>query len=255
MTLETTCLLAPYCSKAGNEKFCNQLCFPHTRLHGEKGNGGLIAVANIPTKYQTSTIEKLPIGEANPKSKLIIEKFGKTVIQKVDDGIGLYLFGVPSAENPKGTGTGKTTAATAIIIEYLRQRTMMEAKKERAIEGTPAFFMKMAKFQNIFNSQFRGSKDSTESNADTYQMLKRKMMKCELLVLDDIGLRGTTESLQNELYEIIDERDTNERSTIFTSNVPLDQISEILSEQIASRIEGMCHAIPFAGKDNRKKSL
>jgi DNA replication protein DnaC len=81
------------------------------------------------------------------------------------------------------------------------------------------------------------------------------MMKTDLLVLDDIGLRGTTESLQNEIYEIIDERDTNERATIFTSNVPLDQIAELLNEQIASRIEGMTHAIPFTGKDNRKKSL
>lgn len=255
MTLEKSCLLAPYCSKAGDKKFCSPLCFPHTRMHGENGDGGLLAVANIPTKYRKSTIENLPIQAANPKAHAIIQKFGRTVMQKVDDGIGLYLFGVPSAENPKGTGTGKTTAATAITIEYLRQRTMMEAKRERPIEGTPAFFMKMATFQNVYNSQFRGSQDSQAANGDTYQALKRKMKKCDLLIMDDIGLRGTTEGLQNELYEIIDERDTNERATIFTSNVPLDHISEIMSEQIASRIEGMTHAIPFAGKDNRKKSL
>ncbi|WP_427036518.1 ATP-binding protein [Cytobacillus pseudoceanisediminis] len=255
MTLEKTCLLAPYCSKAGEARFCNALCFPHTRLHGENGDGGLIAVANIPTKYRTSTIENLPFEKENPKAYAIIQKYGRTVVEKVDSGIGLYLFGVPSEENPKGCGNGKTTAATAIIIEYLRQRTMLEAKKQRSIDETPAFFMKMAKFQNVFNSQFRGSKDTTESNADKYQALKRKMMKCDLLVLDDIGLRGTTESLQNEIYEIIDERDTNEKATIFTSNVPLDHISEILTEQIASRIEGMTHAIPFIGRDNRKKSL
>lgn len=255
MTLEKSCLLAPYCSKAGNERFCNALCFPHTRMHGENGDGGLLAVANIPIKYRTSTIENLPFEKENPKSYAIVQKYGKTVVQKVDDGIGLYLFGVPSKENPKGTGTGKTTAAVAIIIEYLRQRTIMESKKERPIDEVPAFFMKMAKFQNIFNSQFRGSKDTTDANADKYQLLKKKMMKTDLLVLDDIGLRGTTESLQNEIYEIIDDRDTNGKATIFTSNVPIDQINEILSEQIASRIEGMTFAIPFGGKDNRKKSL
>lgn len=255
MTFENTCLLAPFCSQAGNERFCNSYCFAHTRLHGENGNGGLLAVANIPTKYKTSTIERLPFKDENPRSYAIVEKFGRTVVEKVDKGIGLYLFGVPSKDNPKGTGTGKTTAATAIIIEYLRQRTMMEAKKERQIEGTPAYFMKMAKFQNIYNSQFRGSREVTEANADKYQSLKKKMTTCDLLVLDDIGLRGTTEALQNEIYEIIDDRDTNERATIFTSNVPLDQLSEILSEQIASRIEGMTFAVPFTGKDNRKKNL
>nr|BDD45008.1 hypothetical protein 3 [Bacillaceae bacterium] len=255
MTLEKSCLLAPFCSKAGNERFCNAMCFPHTRLHGEKGDGGLLAVANIPSKYRNSTIDNLPFENENPKAFKLIHKYGKNVVNKIDEGIGLYLFGVPSNENPKGTGAGKTTAATAIMIEYLRQRTMLEAKKERPIEFEPAFFMKMAKFQNIYNSQFRGSKDTTDINGDKYAALKRKMMKVDLLIWDDIGLRGVTEALQNEVYEIIDDRDTNEKATIFTSNVPIKNINELLGEQVASRIEGMTFAVPFGGKDFRKKSL
>lgn len=255
MTFESSCLLAKYCSQAGNSKFCNQLCFPHTRMHGENGDGGLLAVANIPTKYRNSTVERLPFEKENPKAFAIVQRYANNVVDKVDEGIGLYLFGVPTKENPKGCGNGKTTAATAIAIEYLRQRVILETKKQRPIDGIPAFFMKMAKFQNIYNSQFRGSKDTSETNGDKYANLKRKMMVCDLLILDDIGLRGTTEALRNEIYEIIDERDTNERTTIFTSNVPLDDIAEILGEQIASRIEGMTIAIPFVGKDNRKKSL
>lgn len=255
MTLEKSCLLAPFCSKAGNERFCNALCFPHTRLHGENGDGGLLSVANIPSKYRTSTIENIPFVESNTKAALIVQKYGSKVVEKVEEGVGLYLFGVPSNENPKGTGTGKTTAATAIAIEYLRKRTMLEAKKIRPIDGEPAFFMKMAKFQNVYNSQFRGSKDTTEANADKYAALKRKMMKVDLLVWDDIGLRGVTEALQNEVYEIIDDRDTNEKATIFTSNVPIKNIHELLGDQVASRIEGMTIAVPFGGKDFRKKSL
>jgi DNA replication protein DnaC len=255
MTLENTCLLAKYCSKAGNPVFCHALCFPYTRLYGENGDGGLLAVANIPKKYRNSTLERLPIKEENPKAFAIVQRYGQKVVEKVDEGVGLYLYGVPSKENPKGVGNGKTTSAIAILLEYLRERTILEAKRERKIEDVPAFFMKMSKFQNIYNSQFRGSNNSQAENGDKYQALKRKMVKCDLLVLDDIGLRGTTEALQNELYEIIDERDTNERATIFTSNVPLDKIAEILGEQIASRIEGMTFGVPFYGKDNRKKSL
>lgn len=255
MTLENKCLLAKYCSKAGNPMFCNHYCYPYTRLHGEDGDGGLIAVANIPLTYRACTIDNLPFEKDNPKAYNLIRRYGQKVVKQVDTGVGLYLFGVPSKENPKGTGTGKTTAAVAILIEYLRQRTIMETKKERRIEEVPAFFMKMAKFQNVYNSQFRGSKEVTDTNADKYQALKKKMQKCDLLVLDDIGLRGTTEALQNEIYEIIDDRDTNGRATIFTSNVPLEEIAEILSEQIASRIEGMTYAIGFGGKDYRKKTL
>lgn len=254
-TLEHKCLLAPLCSKAGNPQYCNSLCFPYTRLHGVNSDGGLLGVANIPAKYKTTTIEKVPFEKENPKAYLIVQKYGAKVIEKVDEGTGLYFFGVPSQENPKGTGTGKTTGAIALMVEYLRQRTILEAKKERSIDSEPAFFMKMAKFQNVYNSQFRGSAETKEANGDKYETLKKKMMKVDLLILDDIGLRGMTEAFINEIYEIIDERDTYERATIYTSNVPSDRIYELLGEQVASRIEGTTHAIPFKGKDNRKKSL
>ncbi|WP_163530913.1 ATP-binding protein [Halobacillus ihumii] len=255
MTLEHKCLLAEYCSKAGNPTFCNPLCFPFTRMHGVNGDGGLLAVANIPNKYKNATIQNLPFEESNPKAFLITQKYGAKVVEKVDEGVGLYFFGVPTKENSKGTGTGKTTAAIALVIEYLRQRSILEAKQERSINNEPAFFMKMAKFQNVYSSQFSGSTETKEANGDKYQALKRKMKNVDLLVLDDIGLRGMTEAFTTEVYEIIDERETEERATIFTSNTPDDRIHEYVGEQVASRIEGMTHAIPFKGKDNRKKSL
>lgn len=255
MTLEHKCLLAGQCSKAGDEKFCNPMCYPFTRMHGENGDGGLLAVANIPSKYKTATLQNLPFEDDNPKPYAIVQKYGRTIVDKVDEGVGLYFFGVPSEDNPKGTGTGKTTAAIALIIEYLRHRIIMEVKQERPIDKTPAYFVKMAKFQNTFNKQFRGSKDKTDEHANIYEKLKAKMTEADLLVLDDIGLRGTTEALQNEIYEIIDERETNERATIFTSNTPLDHITDIMSEQISSRIDGMVHGIPFKGIDRRKKEL
>lgn len=235
--------------------FENTTEYQWTRLFGINGDGGLLAVANVPKKYRGVKITELPFAEDNPRALVLIRKYGMTSIKQVEDGVGLYLFGTPTAENPKGTGTGKTTASVAIIVAYLKERIVQEMKGERQIDNVPAYFMKMAKFQNVFNSQFRGSKDTSENNADQYHTLKHRMIDCDLLVLDDIGLRGITESLQNELYEIIDERDTNERTTIFTSNVPIAELSDILSEQLISRIEGMSVPIPFTGKDHRKKTL
>lgn len=255
MTLENTCLLAASCKLAGNERYCNATCFPHTRLHGENGDGGLLAIANIPTKYRTSTLERLPIQQDNPRSYAIAQKFGSTIYEKVQEGVGLYLYGVPNEANPKGTGTGKTTTAIALIIEYLRERVRMEAKGIKPIDGLPAYFVKMSKFQNVYNSMFRGSKDKTEEAANIFSALKKKMTSADLLVIDDIGLRGMTEALQNELYEVIDEREMNGRSTILTSNTPLDDMGEIVSEQVVSRIDGMAYQIPLGGKDYRKKEF
>lgn len=255
MTLEKSCLLASSCKLAGNERFCNQTCFPHTRLHGENGDGGLLAIANIPTKYRTSTLETLPIQADNPRSYAIAQKFGATVYEKVQEGVGLYLYGVPNEANPKGTGTGKTTTAIALVIEYLRERVRMEAKGIRPIDGLPAYFVKMSKFQNVYNSMFRGSREKTEENADVFAALKKKMTTADLLVIDDVGLRGMTEALQNELYEIIDEREMNGKSTILTSNTPLSMMAEIVSEQVVSRIDGMAYQVSLGGVDHRKKEF
>ena len=81
------------------------------------------------------------------------------------------------------------------------------------------------------------------------------MLQAELLVIDDIGLRNSTENFANELYEVIDERANDELATIYTSNYPIDSLGEILSHQIASRIEGSSIELEFEGKDNRKGGL
>lgn len=52
------------------------------------------------------------------------------------------------------------------------------------------------------------------------------MKEVDLLIVDDIALRGCPEGFQNELYEIIDCRSTEDTTTIFTSNVTFDELPE-----------------------------
>jgi DNA replication protein DnaC len=88
-----------------------------------------------------------------------------------------------------------------------------------------------------------------------FSKFKKLMLSVELLVIDDIALRGTTEAYQDVFYEIIDKRYNEELTTIFTSNTPLDNLGEVLNYQIASRIEGMTEGILFKGQDNRKGGI
>lgn len=91
-----------------------------------------------------------------------------------------------------------------------------------------------------------------EEAGSRYYERKDLLIRVELLVLDDIGTRDATEAFNNEIYEIIDERASEERATIFTSNVPIDGIAQVLDDRIASRIHGMTWAVPFEGADMRK---
>ncbi|MFT4413170.1 ATP-binding protein [Fredinandcohnia humi] len=255
MTLENQCLLANRCKKAGQEEFCNPLCFAYRKFHGESGSRGIYGLAGIPSAYMKARADNLPFKKDNPEAYVIVTRYCSKILQNVDEGIGFYFYSIPNELNRKGTGTGKTTAAISILNEFLVERMIQHVKKERMIEDFPALFVNVSKFQNTFNSQFRGTKEMQEEASAKYYRFKERMMKVDLLVLDDIGIRDATESFMNEFYEIVDERAIEQRATIFTSNVPINQLAETLDDRIASRIEGSTIQVSFVGEDKRKRGV
>jgi DNA replication protein DnaC len=252
MTLEHKCVLSERCKYAGNEHFCNQKCYPFVVMHGLNGDGGFWKSTGVPKRYRNSFLKTLPIEEQNPEAYKFIKRYIEKIGYCVSNGIGLYLYSVPSPINRMGTGTGKTTVAAAIVNEYVIHRVIEHVTRVREIVENPALFVKASEFQNVYNAQFRGTDELREQASQKYYSLKRQMMNVELLVIDDIALRGTTEAYKDEFYEIIDRRYNENLCTIFTSNLPLSEIGDILSPQIASRIEGMTEQILFVGEDNRK---
>jgi DNA replication protein DnaC len=224
-------------------------------MHGMNGDGGIWRATQVPKRYQNSFLRNLPIEEQNPQAYAFIKRYITKVTSLVGQGIGLYMYSIPNKENRKGTGTGKTTVATAIVNEFVIQRVIEHSKGERPITNNPALFIKASELQNTFNEQFRGTDDMKEKAAAKFSKYKKLMLSVELLVIDDIALRGTTESYQDTFYEIIDKRYNEELATVFTSNTPLDNLGEVLNYQIASRIEGMTEGIVFKGTDNRKGGI
>jgi DNA replication protein DnaC len=255
MTNENKCLMSGICKFAGKDSHCHDLCFPYRKAHGDNGDNGIVALANIPKNYKDCWIENLPIKEDNPDAFEIIQAITKNVGAFVGKGVGLYLYSTPSNSNKRGTGTGKTTSAVTVANHYLRMRLSEHIKKERLIENLPVLFVKVSKFQNTYNAQFRGSNEVQQDASNAYYKLKKQMMDCELLILDDIGLRSSSETMTNELYEIIDHRVSENLAIILTSNINIEELSGVLSHQIASRIEGSCELVDYRGEDKRKGGI
>ncbi|MCW2279121.1 ATP-binding protein [Heliophilum fasciatum] len=245
------CLLSMRCKRKSEPDYCTSQCYAYLKLHGESGTGGVWGLANVPHAYAQVTVHNLPIQPSNPDAYLVIREYCRHVQAQVGDGVGLYLYAVPSAQNPKGTGTGKTTSAVAILHEYLVDRVIQHVKHERPIEQLPALFVNASKFQNQFNAQFRGPRERQEMAAVAYYDSKEDMVAAELLVLDDVGVREATEGFKNEFYEVIDDRCAERKATIFTSNEPLERLGKLLDPRIASRVEGMTIAVSFEGRDHR----
>lgn len=84
-----------------------------------------------------------------------------------------------------------------------------------------------------------------------------RMEKQDLLIIDDFGLQPLDQQSRNILMEIIEDRH-GKRSTLFTSQVPVDNWFEVIGEQtiadaILDRIIHNAHRVELKGESMRKK--
>lgn len=230
--------------------------YPYIFLYGNDGKGGLWKTRNVPSKYTDNLISNLPIKEDNPVAYSTIEKFTGDVLEYVDTKkVGLFLYSKPTEINRFGTGTGKTRSAITVLNHYLLERVKLHITGQQKITDNPVYFCKSTDIQTLFNSQFRGTYEMQQQASQKYYSVKERVKNVDLLVLDDVATRATSEAYTEELYEIIDHRATEELVTIFTSNIPISEIAAMLGDRIASRIDGMTVPVMYTGKDHRKKVL
>lgn len=259
-TLEKNCVFADNCKNAGVEGVCNFTCYPYAFMHGvEGGSGGLWNTSGVPKAYRSCRLRNLPIEQENPKAYSVLTKYINNVLHFVlEKNAGLFLYSIPTEDNPFGTGTGKTTSAVTVLNHFLTDRARAYLRGEMELKENPAIFVKSTELQNTFNAQFRGTKEMQDKASERYYSLKNALKKTELVVFDDIATRGSriSEAFEDELYEILDYRATNAvGATIFTSNINMEELSNCLGERIASRIAGMTVKVGFTGQDNRLDSL
>ena len=136
----------------------------------------------------------------------------------------LLLFGAP--------GLGKTHLSAAIAREVSSQ----------------GFSVVYDTAGHVFE-RFETQKFSREEGADTDV---DRILKCDLLILDDLGTEMTTAFVQSALYTIVNTRLMERRSTIISTNLAPSQLGPRYSPQLASRIEGEYRILPFVGEDIRK---
>ncbi len=99
--------------------------------------------------------------------------------------------------------------------------------------------------------QFESQKFGRDDGGDTDTAVRR-VLQCDLLILDDLGTEMTTAFVQSALYQILNTRMMTGKATILNSNFSPEQIARRYSPQIASRIEGGYRVLPFFGQDIRR---
>lgn len=191
------------------------------------------------TDYRNSSRIKRLLRKAAFRQAASLEDIDLTVPRSLDkkqlrdlstcrfimDGVNILIMGP--------TGIGKTYMATAIGNSGCRA-------------GYSVLFYRM----NTLIEQLQLAR----AKASYLNFLKR-LAACDLLILDDFGIKPLDANQFQDLYDVIDERG-EEKSTIITSQVPPENWSEIIAdpvtcEAITDRLSAVAITIEMKGPSYR----
>lgn len=133
------------------------------------------------------------------------------------------------------TGTGKSWLAAAAARAWLAARWR---PLKAGVRQVPFVY---APVVDLLDDMRPGGDDVMGRHAAT----------CALLWLDDVGAERATEWAAERLYGIVDRRWRDELPTIATTNVPAEQLGDVLGQRVLSRLAGGALALRVLGKDRR----
>ena len=80
----------------------------------------------------------------------------------------------------------------------------------------------------------------------------RRCLRCDLLILDDLGTEPSTTFSVSAIYDLLNTRLRESRSMIISSNLSPDELDRCYNPQIASRLRGNFEVLRFYGQDIRR---
>jgi DNA replication protein DnaC len=98
------------------------------------------------------------------------------------------------------------------------------------------------------DARFGRRGDPEEAEADA-----KRCLRCDLLILDDLGTEMNTSFSVSTIYEVLNTRLREGKSTVVSSNLGIEEIERRYSPQIASRLAGYYGELKFYGNDIRKQ--
>jgi DNA replication protein DnaC len=182
--------------------------------------------AVIPRKYRGVSFDRPPVTEIAEPVVRSVRRYVSEVNERLDAGDGLWLEG--------DVGTGKTTLAMLV------SRAALDAGRSVAIYSLPRLL-----------SEIRATYDADSEGS--YVDFIDRLARVDLLHIDDLGAERSNPWVLEQLYAIVNARYEDERSILITTNLPLDELAEQVTERTVSRLKEMCDVLPLYGADARAR--
>lgn len=96
-------------------------------------------------------------------------------------------------------------------------------------------------------SEFAFRKNGKDSGTNPYE----DIYNCDLLVLDDLGTELTNSFVVSQLFTCLNERHLRRKSTVISTNLPLEDLRDRYSDRIFSRIISNYDICKLSGQDVR----
>ena len=135
----------------------------------------------------------------------------------------LFLYG--------DTGVGKTFLSHCIAKDLLNRGYCV------------LYFSAFELFDQLAKGTFSYKKEDADKNEPIFD--------CDLLIIDDLGTELTNSFVTSSLFLCINERLMRQKATIISTNLALEDFSEIYSERIFSRISSNYTMLKMLGDDIR----
>ncbi|GGP13460.1 ATP-binding protein [Oceanobacillus neutriphilus] len=256
----TACLL-----RNVSDKLCEPSNPLYIGLQGHNGKGGRAANIGLPADYSGVLLSDSPVAAEQPKVYASLASYAESFRKQFEDvQESLRLEGQSENEiriksvylYSEEPGTGKTTTASALLNEYLVTHYLGSLKRGTTPKQRPCYFLDVNELQTKY-TEFNRPKvpqDIAEKAAEAYYRAIEKAKHTDFVVLDDIGVRESTEGWRGDLHSVINHRVSNRLPTVYTSNVLISELPDVFGEErLADRVRDMCQEIHFAGESKRGK--
>ncbi len=187
------------------------------------------AAAGVPARYQDKTLDNYDAGTASTKEALLhcrqfAECYPRTRYLCKD---GLMLVGA--------AGVGKTHLAAGVLWELVEK-------------GADCRFVSVLRlFRNLQRTYQRGD------NGSEWEVLA-PLLRCDVLVVDDLGARRITDWSHDIITELVSERYDERLPTVLTTNYRGEELAARIGVRLMSRLAEVCVKVAMDAPDYRLRS-
>jgi DNA replication protein DnaC len=220
------------CNDTGmiNDEYC--ICLKQSvaaKLYGQTALESVLEKENFETFNLELFSNRAPKGKKSPRKNMekIYEECVLYTKNFNKDSENLFFTG--------STGVGKTFMINCVVADLLKK-------------GIYIIYMISTDLIDLLRksrlSEYSATIDSSFVEA---------LYTCDLLIIDDLGTENATDFAIDELFNLLNKRLLANKQIIISTNLTLDELEDMYSIRIFSRIMGSFKPYEFLGNDIRIK--